>query len=163
VDDDEIDIYAMKKCLRPLLCHPKMEFVFCESGEIFINELLRLSKEQDDSGQPHPFLVFLDIHMPRMNGFDVLEFIRTKPWLKNTVVFMTSSSENPKLVARAYDYHVAGYLAKNRWGDNYCHFKDLIQSYTRLVTQPHCTPLSVEDAQDALRIKTTLKFSEMDS
>ena len=49
----------------------------------------------NDSNLDHPQLIFLDLNMPVMNGFECLKKIRTNPKLKDLVVaiYSTSSSE----------------------------------------------------------------------
>ena len=57
-----------------------------------------------DNREEHPFpcLVLLDLKMPRMNGFDLLRWIRTQPEFVSlpSVVFTSSSSEADREAAR---------------------------------------------------------------
>jgi CheY-like chemotaxis protein len=59
-----------------------------------------------------PFILLVDLDMPRMNGLELLDAIRADPKLDRTVAFMLSSSDAPDDIAAAYDRHVAGYLLK---------------------------------------------------
>src|SRR5437868_6686116 len=53
-----------------------------------------------------PDLVFLDIHMPEMNGFDVVEAIAQQPPL---IIFTTAYDE---YALRAFEVHAFDYLLK---------------------------------------------------
>lgn len=59
-----------------------------------------------------PSVLFLDINMPRMSGFDALEFIRGQPQLKQLRVFMLTHSDLEIDRARASNLGADGYLLK---------------------------------------------------
>ena len=54
-----------------------------------------------------PHLVFLDIHMPELNGFDVIKEIRGPKM--PAIVFVTANEE---FAAKAFDVHAMDYLVK---------------------------------------------------
>ncbi len=57
--------------------------------------------------QKKPDLVFLDIQMPELDGFDVLEAIQIRPW--PVIVFVTAYD---KFAVRAFEVHAVDYLLK---------------------------------------------------
>jgi CheY-like chemotaxis protein len=59
-----------------------------------------------------PRLVLLDLKMPRMNGFDLLERMKTDAALKLIPVVALTSSREERDVDRAYDLGVNGYVVK---------------------------------------------------
>jgi CheY-like chemotaxis protein len=64
-----------------------------------------------------PCVVFLDIRMPVMNGFDVLTWMRARGMLGKVVVVMLSSSTEPKDVGRAFGLGVHHYISKDAGAD----------------------------------------------
>ncbi len=60
----------------------------------------------------NPAVLLLDIKMPRMDGIEVLQEIRTDEKLKNLpVVMLTSSREEPDLI-KCYELGVNAYVVK---------------------------------------------------
>lgn len=62
---------------------------------------------------PWPAAVFLDIKMPVLDGFGVLEWARENGVLQKTVVVMLTSSEEPEDVATAFDLGAHFYIPKD--------------------------------------------------
>jgi CheY-like chemotaxis protein len=81
-------------------------------GEEAINYLLGRSSYADRQAHPFPSMMLLDLKMPRLNGFDVLEFVRGQPGLRQLPVVIFSSSDDPKDIRRAYDSGANSYLCK---------------------------------------------------
>jgi signal transduction histidine kinase len=57
-------------------------------------------------------LVLLDINMPRMDGFELLERMRTEKLLNRVAVVMCSTSTYEEDISRASDLGACGYLTK---------------------------------------------------
>lgn len=93
-------------------------------------ELLRAGKVDK------PFIVLLDINMPRMNGFEFLDEIRADPELLRSVVFILTTSRSERDVIRAYDHHVAGYIVKSNATQTTKDLATMLDSYRRLVELP---------------------------
>jgi CheY-like chemotaxis protein len=55
----------------------------------------------DRQAHPLPDLVLLDLKLPRMDGFEVLAWIRNHPELKGLKVFVWTDSGQPEVLARA--------------------------------------------------------------
>ena len=66
----------------------------------------------DRSKFPLPNVVLLDVKLPRLSGFDLLEWIRRHPQLRRTLVVMLTSSREEVDVRRAYDLGANSYLVK---------------------------------------------------
>lgn len=59
-----------------------------------------------------PDVVLLDINMPGMDGFTVLQQLKRHPILKTLPVLMLTTSTNDEDVQRAYTLHASAYLPK---------------------------------------------------
>jgi CheY-like chemotaxis protein len=60
----------------------------------------------------HPAVVLLDIKMPRMEGLETLQAIRSDPLLKMLPVVMLSSSREEQDLIRSYELGVNAYIVK---------------------------------------------------
>jgi len=66
----------------------------------------------DRNKYPLPILLLLDLKMPRMTGFQVLEWLRNHPEHQGlSVAIMTSSDHDPD-ISRAYELGADSYLIK---------------------------------------------------
>ena len=54
----------------------------------------------------------LDLKLPRLNGFEVLRWLRVQPGLRHMIVVVFTSSERPDDVNRAYSYGANSYVVK---------------------------------------------------
>jgi CheY-like chemotaxis protein len=59
-----------------------------------------------------PDIVFLDLNMPGVTGFDVLMFIKREPRLEEIPVVVVSSDDQPESVERAQQAGASGYIVK---------------------------------------------------
>jgi signal transduction histidine kinase/DNA-binding response OmpR family regulator len=68
---------------------------------------------QRSAERGHPFsMVVTDVHMPGMDGFDLVEKIKHSPKLSSSVVMMLTSGEQGGDIARCRQLGVAAYLTK---------------------------------------------------
>ena len=62
--------------------------------------------------QPHPDVIFLDLHLPKKSGLEVLAEIKGSGRLSVTPVVVVSGSENPNEIREAYELHASCYIRK---------------------------------------------------
>ncbi|MFC7230854.1 response regulator [Saliphagus sp. GCM10025308] len=79
----------------------------------------------EDEEAPCPDLILLDLNLPRKNGFDVLEEIKSDSELRQLPVIVLTSSASSDDVILSYEQHANAYLTKPT---NPGSFVDLIQS-----------------------------------
>ena len=68
---------------------------------------------------PLPDIILLDLKMPRMDGFEVLREVRSRPELKAMRIVVLTSSEDVFDVNRAYDLGANSFLVKPFEFENY--------------------------------------------
>lgn len=61
---------------------------------------------------PYPGVIFLDLNMPKMNGYECLERIKTNDALKAIPVIIFTTTNNPKEAERTRALGAANFLTK---------------------------------------------------
>lgn len=84
VDDDRVFILLSKKLIYTSHFH--------QNPLVFENGLETLQFLKNDYSKDSAYLIFLDINMPKMNGWEFLNAIEEFASPENTFVFMLSSS-----------------------------------------------------------------------
>ena len=67
---------------------------------------------RDDDSTTAPDLVFLDLNLPRVDGFEVLEQIRDDPTFSRLPVLVLTSSSADEDIARSYELCANAHLTK---------------------------------------------------
>jgi CheY-like chemotaxis protein len=78
-------------------------------------EALEYLKSKNDNKDPHPDLIFLDINMPGMNGWEFLQEYNKldKKLQSHAIIIMLTTSQNPDDEARAKTWpFVSDYITK---------------------------------------------------
>lgn len=90
VDDDPNDMLLVQRAMKKAgLSYP---LIHQHDGEDAINYLSGKPPYSDRAKHPLPTLILLDIKMPKVNGFEVLNWIQGQPTLANIpVVILTAS------------------------------------------------------------------------
>jgi CheY-like chemotaxis protein len=82
-------------------------------------------------------LLLLDLHMPGKNGFEVLEHVKQREYLRRIPVVMLSASEHPGDINRAYDLHANAYVLKRPDFSELCRSLDgVLQFWLRTAMIP---------------------------
>ena len=131
IDDDQVSVLAIKRALKKLKIINPVQVA--RDGR---EALDMLKGEIEDGSSLPPYLVTLDLNMPRMNGFEFLEEVRKDPALHRLVIFVLSTSDAPADVANAYDNNIAGYIVKDNLGDSFVKALDMIDCFAKVVEFP---------------------------
>jgi CheY-like chemotaxis protein len=131
VEDDDICLMGMQRAFKAAKISNPIGFAHdgIEALEILrgTNGRIRL---------PHPFLILLDLNMPRMNGIEFLQVIRKDEELKRSIVFILTTSGADKDKDMAYTLGVAGYILKTNPANAFLETTALLQTYLRVVELP---------------------------
>lgn len=130
VDDDDITAEMVERCLR------KTDLQFRVHAAADGQEALDLLQGKPTPRLERPFLILLDLNMPRMNGFEFLERLRGDRVLHDSVVFVLSTSDSDRDRARAYNELIAGYMVKSAVGPQFVRLAGMLSAYARAVRLP---------------------------
>lgn len=83
-----------------------------EDGQAAMDYLLREGAYTDPAKSPVPGLILLDLRLPKMDGLEVLEAIKTNPRLSVIPVVVMTTSAAEIDVANAYHHHANSYVVK---------------------------------------------------
>ncbi len=103
IDDIELTLEAFKESNREFNVNVAQDGV----------EALKYLRQEDEfAHRPHPDLILLDLNMPRMNGFEVLEEIDKDEKLKSIPVVVLSISQSDNDMAKVKNLHAKAYIVK---------------------------------------------------
>src|ERR1041385_1853619 len=110
VDDDENDVLIMTMALRKvgLTC----SICVARDGREAQDYLSGAGKFADRHAYPLPYLILMDLKVPRVMGLNVLKWLRERPEFDSTIVLVLSSSPMPDDIQEAYHLRANAYLVK---------------------------------------------------
>ena len=131
VEDDDIDAEAVVRAFRrQKIGNP---FTIVPDG---IEAFSALRGEGGYTRLPRPYLILLDINMPRMNGVEFLQKLRQDDELKQSIVFVITTSSRDEDVMAAYNKQIAGYILKSRVGEDFINLITMLDIYWSIVEFP---------------------------
>ena len=74
--------------------------------------LAMLRREGPHAGQPRPDLILLDLNLPRMDGREVLQALKSDPDLQRIPVIVLTSSKAEIDILKSYQLNANGYIVK---------------------------------------------------
>ena len=114
VEDNPADVNIMLSALRDAKRSPEIHVV--ADGEEALAFLNRVGRH---IVAPPPDLVLLDLNLPKVNGFQVLEAMKADPVLRRIPVVVISGSDREVDIARAYDAQISSYMIKPKGINEY--------------------------------------------
>ena len=131
VDDDDVDVMAVQRALRAKKVVNTMSVA--HDG---LEALAMLRGQGAATPVPRPYVILLDLNMPRMDGIEFLHELRKDPDHQQAIVFVLTTSKAAPDKKAAYDEHVAGYIVKSNIGNDFCEVMTLLDCYWRIVEFP---------------------------
>ncbi len=107
VEDNPGDVLLLKEFLKGVKTLFNMHVA--EDGEDALSFLNKGDKFRDS---PRPDMIILDLNLPKVDGFEVLQQVKQHPVLKRIPVIILTSSHAETDIARAYELHANCYLTK---------------------------------------------------
>ena len=129
IDDDDV---ACEAVIRSFKKH-NIPFPVVTAGDG--KEALEVLRGQHPTKKLFmPFIILLDLNMPRMNGFEFLQEMRADKDLSSNVVFILTTSNDDNDRTRAYAEHIAGYMVKSSVGPQFGKLANLLLNYNASVS-----------------------------
>lgn len=127
VEDDDIDAKIVERAFNKLrIANP---IIRAKDGVIAL-ELLR------DGTVSRPYIILLDLNMPKMGGLEMLEVLRGDKDLSNSIVFVLTTSKDDEDKIAAYNQNIAGYIVKEKLQNGFDELVKLLNYYWRIVELP---------------------------
>lgn len=109
-DDDEDDRMLARSAMDESRLANRIDFV--ENGEDLMDYLKRRGAFAHLSNQELPGLILLDLNMPRKDGREALQEIRSDADLRRIPIVVLTTSKEEEDVYRSYDLGANSYITK---------------------------------------------------
>lgn len=131
VEDNELDVEKLRRCFkRQKIANPIRH---AEDGY----EALDILQGSNGAAKLNePFVILLDLNMPRMGGLELLQRLRADPGLRRSRVFVMTTSDHERDVEAAYLLNVAGYIVKPLGIEKITMAVDMLSQYCGVCLPP---------------------------
>lgn len=103
--------------------------IWTKNGQEALGYLSGLGQYSDRSKYPLPALVLLDLDLPEMTGFELLQWKRSQPNIRRIPVVILTIDSASSTVNAAYDLGANSYLVKPGNPDEVMRVVKIIQEY----------------------------------
>lgn len=110
VEDNPADVRLIREAFKDN--KTKNDFHVEQDGEAAINYLNNLKSNGNGNGTTRPDLIILDLNLPKKNGFEVLEKIKSSPVLRSIPVVVLSTSDSEEHIYKSYNLNANCYITK---------------------------------------------------
>jgi len=107
IENDPASAVLTREALKEVGLHESLTSV--RDGD---EALEYLREEENYKERAHPDVIFLDLHLPKVSGLEVLQEIKNNPAWAPTPVVIVSGSADPAEIRRAYELHASCYIRK---------------------------------------------------
>ncbi|MBN3039123.1 MAG: response regulator [Candidatus Omnitrophica bacterium] len=124
VEDNETDIKITLRAFSKVKI--KNNIYVVNDGEEALDFIRHEGKYQDKEKFPRPDLILLDINLPKMDGFQVLEALKKDIRYNYIPIVMLTSSRDQEDIARSYRDGAASFIPKPL---NYDDFVKVVEGF----------------------------------
>jgi len=127
VEDREDDVLLVRRAFER--AGVTNALYVARDGEEAISYLEGTGKYAKRDEYPIPDIMLLDIKMPKVDGFEVLKFVRSRAEFKGLRVILLTSSEEISEVNRGYELGANSFLVKPLEFENYAAMMRTLSSF----------------------------------
>jgi CheY-like chemotaxis protein len=133
-EDSPDDVLLLQHAFKQAGVAHRLDVV-CDGSEAM--EYLNGKNAYADREQhPFPDVLLLDLNMPRMDGFEVLEQVRREPRYRRLLVHVLTASSREADVQRAYDLGANSYVLKPSHVSDLVAFVSALNQWHQFVCLP---------------------------
>jgi CheY-like chemotaxis protein len=127
VEDNPADVEITIEAFRR--SHKGNRVFVCRDGEEALDFLFHRRQFAKAGAAPRPDLILLDLNLPKKNGAEVLEQVKTNPQMRDIPIVVLTTSDRDEDVSRCYKVGANSYLTKPVQFDECLKLVEEIQQY----------------------------------
>jgi CheY-like chemotaxis protein len=126
-EDDLGDVVLLRRAFAK--AGVRAPIYFARDGKEVLDYLQGNAPFENPIRHPLPNLLLLDLKLPGLGGFEVLEWLREQPGLRRTLVVVLSDSKQMEDVNRAYALGANSYVARPQDSDELVRVVKRLEAY----------------------------------
>lgn len=130
-EDNEDDVFLLRQALRKV-AEPASLHVVPDGAEA-VAWLKGMAQYADRKAYPQPDILLLDLNMPRLNGFEVLKWVRSDPQWNQLMVHVMTASIRDADVKQVYELRANSYVLKPTRQDELVDFLNALHLWHKFV------------------------------
>ncbi|MEZ4888177.1 MAG: response regulator [Chitinophagales bacterium] len=127
VEDDMVDIMTVKRAVKELQINNPL--IVARNGEEGVSYL-------ETCREDLPFIILLDINMPRMNGIEFLKIVKQDKTFRTIPIVILTTSQEEQDRYESFHLGVAGYMVKPVHYQQFVELIRMINSYWSISELP---------------------------
>ncbi|MCU0851578.1 MAG: response regulator [Candidatus Thermoplasmatota archaeon] len=129
VEDSKDDILLIQRAFNKTKLAEKFELIIAQDGNQALSYLHDLGISSISQQSKIPMILLLDLNLPKMNGFEILQRIRSNDKTKLIPVIVFTSSKEDQDITKSYLLGANSYVRKPIDSDKFTAVLQQIVSY----------------------------------
>jgi two-component system response regulator len=129
VEDNHAHLKITQHILRKQ--NVKANFFVVRDGQEALDYLFHRPPYHDEKQYPEPHLILLDLNLPKKDGREVLQVVKSDPRLREIPVVIVSTSDRPEDIEYANAWGVASYISKSSGFDTFAEQLGAVTQFAR--------------------------------
>jgi CheY-like chemotaxis protein len=133
IDDSDDDAFLLKKAFQNAGFNEPIFHV--ADADAACDYLDGEGQFADRNRHPLPDVILLDLKMPKVDGLEMLKWIRSRPHLGRAIVIVVTGVEETKLIKLAYQLGAHSYLSKDAEPGEVENLIRFLREYARIASK----------------------------